>query len=324
MKKAVIMAGGFGTRLRPITMNIPKPMVPMMNVPMMEHIVNLLKRHSITDITSLLYFQPEKITSYFGTGERFGISMKYMQAPADYGTAGAVRYAKEYLDDKFIIISGDVLTDFDISKAIAFHQEKNAKATIMLTRAQNPLAFGIVMTDGEGKITRFLEKPSWGEVFSDTINTGIYILEPDVLDLIPYQKDFDFSKDLFPLMLSKGMPLYGYIADGYWQDVGNLEQYQQAHLDALQGKVFVEVRGTKNNTSYIADSAKVHESAKLSGIVVVGENVVIGPYAAITDSVIGDDSDIGNAVKIENSVLWERVSVGDFAELSDDVIANDT
>lgn len=324
MNKAVIMAGGFGTRLRPITMNLPKPMVPMMNVPMMEHIVNLLKRHSITDIMSLLYFQPEKITSYFGNGERFGISMKYMQAPADYGTAGAVRYAKEHLDERFIIISGDVLTDFDISKAIEFHKEKGAKATIMLTRSQNPLAFGIVLTDADGKINRFLEKPSWGEVFSDTINTGIYILEPEVMDLIPYQKDFDFSKDLFPLMLKNGLPLYGYIAEGYWQDVGNLEQYQQAHLDSLQGKVFVEVRGTKRGSSYIADSAKVHESAKLTGFVVVGENVEIGPYANITDSVIGAGSIIGNAVKIENSVLWERVKVGDFAELSADVIANDT
>ncbi len=323
MKKAVIMAGGFGTRLRPITMNLPKPMVPMMNVPMMEHIVNLLKKNSITDIVSLLYFQPEKITSYFGTGSSFGISMKYMQAMADYGTAGAVRYAQEHLTERFIVISGDVLTDFDLSEAIKFHEEKKAKATIVLTQAANPLAFGIVMTDKDGKINRFLEKPSWGEVFSDTINTGIYILEPDVLDLIPYQKDFDFSKDLFPLMLQQGLPLYGYTATGYWQDVGNLDQYQQAQSDAIMGKVKVEIKGEKRGAGYIAASAQVHESVKLSGTVVIGENVVIGPGSEITNSSLGDGCHVGYGTKIDNSVIWERTKIGDYASLTNDVVTND-
>jgi mannose-1-phosphate guanylyltransferase/phosphomannomutase len=323
MKKAVIMAGGFGTRLRPITMNLPKPMVPMMNVPMMEHIVNLLKKNNITDIVSLLYFQPEKITSYFGTGANFGISMKYMQAMADYGTAGAVRYAQEHLTERFIVISGDVLTDFDLAAAVQFHEEKKAKATIVLTQATNPLAFGIVMTDKDGKINRFLEKPSWGEVFSDTINTGIYILEPDVLDLIPYQKDFDFSKDLFPQMLQKGMALYGYTATGYWQDVGNLDQYQQAQADAIGGKVRVEIKGEKRGESFVAESAQVHETAKLIGSVVIGENVIVGPRAEIANSSIGNGCRIGYGAKIDNSVIWERTVIGDYASLANDVLTND-
>jgi mannose-1-phosphate guanylyltransferase / phosphomannomutase len=323
MKKAVIMAGGFGTRLRPITMNLPKPMVPMLNAPMMEHIVNLLKRNDITDILSLLYFQPEKITSYFGTGAHFGITMKYMQAMADYGTAGAVRYAAEHLTERFIVISGDVLTDFDINAAVKFHDEKKAKVTIVLTQAPNPLAFGIVMTDAENKITRFLEKPSWGEVFSDTINTGIYILEPDVLDLIPYQKDFDFSKDLFPLMLQQGLPIYGYTASGYWQDVGNLDQYQQAQDDAIAGKVKVEIKGEKRGTTYIAASAQVHETAKLTGMVVLGENVVIGPRAEIINSSLSNGCEVGHGARVENSVIWERTKIGDFASLTHDVLTND-
>ncbi|MCS6808500.1 MAG: sugar phosphate nucleotidyltransferase [Bacteroidota bacterium] len=323
LKKAVIMAGGFGTRLRPITMNLPKPMVPMMNVPMMEHIVNLLKKHHITDIVSLLYFQPDKITSYFGTGVNFGISMKYMQAMADYGTAGAVRYAYEHLTERFIVISGDVLTDFDLGAAAEFHEAKGAKATIVLTQAANPLAFGIVMTDKEGRITRFLEKPSWGEVFSDTINTGIYILEPDVLELIPYQKDFDFSKDLFPLMLQRGLPLYGYTAQGYWQDVGNLDQYQQAQADAIAGKVKVEIKGEKRGTHYIAASANIHETAKLHGTVVIGENVTVGPRAEIINSSIGNGCRIGYGAKIDSSVIWERTTIGDYASLDHDVITND-
>ena len=186
MKKAVIIAGGFGTRCRPLTMNIPKPMVPVKNIPMMEHIVNLLKHHNINDILSVLYFEPDTITNYFGNGSDYDIKMNYVKAVADYGTAGAVRNAAEYLKERFIIISGDVLTDFDLTAAIKFHEEKGSMATLLLTRVEMPLQYGIVMTDEDGKITRFLEKPSWGQVFSDTINTGIYILDPEVLDLIPY------------------------------------------------------------------------------------------------------------------------------------------
>ncbi len=324
MKKAVIMAGGFGTRLRPLTNNLPKPMVPVCNIPMMEHIVHLLKQHSVTDIISLLYFQPEKITSHFGNGAPFGISMKYVEAAADYGTAGSVKNAQEHLGDRFIIISGDVLTDFDITAALRYHEEKGAKATIVLTQAENPLQFGIVMANDEGRITRFLEKPSWGEVFSDTINTGIYILEPEVLDLIPYQKDFDFSKDLFPLMLRMGMPLYGYIAKGYWQDIGNLEQYREVHTDVLNGKVQIHINGVKQGNSVISGSAQVHETAKLGGVVVIGDNTVVGPYAEITNSVLGADVQVAAGAKVVNSILWNRISVGESAELHDDVICNGT
>src|SRR5687768_1616049 len=241
--KAVIMAGGFGTRLRPLTSNVPKPMAPMVNRPMMYHIVEILKALGIRDITSLLYYSPEAITGYFGDGSAFGVTMRYVQAEADFGTAGSVRNAAEFLDERFIIISGDVLTDIDLAKAIAYHESKGSKATIVLTRVPDPLAFGVVMTNDEGRITRFLEKPQWGEVFSDTINTGIYILEPEVLDLIPFKKDFDFSKDLFPHMLREGMGLFGYIAEGYWRDIGNLNEYQTAHLDVLRGKARVNVPG---------------------------------------------------------------------------------
>lgn len=324
MKKAVIMAGGFGTRLRPLTYNIPKPMVPMLNRPMMEHIVNLLKKHSFKDITSLLFFHPDEIISYFGNGEDFDISMNYVQATADYGTAGSVKNAQEFLDESFLVISGDILTDFDLSDAIKFHKEKKAKATIILTKASNPLQFGIVMTSPDGAITRFLEKPSWGEVFSDTINTGIYILEPEVLDLIPFQKEFDFSKDLFPAMLAKNMPLFGYVAEGYWQDVGNLNQYQEAHRDVFAGKVHIDFRGNKVGSSYIAESASVHPTATLKGMVIIGENVVVGEYAEVVDSVIGHESKIGSGAKVISSVLWDDVQICEYAEVSHDVICTGT
>ncbi len=324
MKKAVIMAGGFGTRLRPLTMTIPKPMVPIINIPMMEHIVNLLKNHGITDIVSLLYFQPEKITDYFENGAKYGINMNYVQAQADYGTAGSVKNAHEYLDERFIIISGDVLTDFDLEEAIKFHEEKKSKATLLLTRVERPLQYGIVMTDEDGKITRFLEKPSWGQVFSDTINTGIYILEPEVLDLIPYQEDFDFSKDLFPMMLSKGMPLYGYINEGYWKDVGNLTEYQAGQADALAGKLNLSVSGYNIGESKVHETAVIDPSARLEGNNVIGKDARIHDQAIIRNSIIGDYATIGRGTILTNVTLWDNVTIGNFCEITDDVICSGT
>jgi mannose-1-phosphate guanylyltransferase/phosphomannomutase len=322
MNKAVIMAGGFGTRLRPLTMQIPKPMVPIVNQPMMEHIVNLLKKHNIKDIISLLYFHPDVIINHFHGGAEAGIKMQYVQAAADYGTAGSVKNAYEHLTDRFIIISGDVLTDFDLTKAINFHIEKKAKATILLTRHPTPLQYGIVMTDAEGKITRFLEKPSWGQVFSDTINTGIYILEPEVLNMIPYREEFDFSKDLFPVMLSMNMPLYGFIAEGYWRDVGNLDEYQIGQNDALNGILSVDFKGIEANGAIVGNNTKISPTAKLQGKVLIGNNSKIGDHSNLIDCVIGNNVTIGKGAKLTRVTLWDNVVVGDFAQMIDDVICS--
>lgn len=321
------MAGGFGTRLRPLTSNVPKPMAPMVNRPMMFHIVEILKGLGIRDIVSLLYYQPEAISGYFGDGDAFGISMRYVRAEADFGTAGSVRNAGEFLDERFIIISGDVLTDIDLSKALAYHEAKGAKATIVLTRVPDPLAFGVVMTNDDGRITRFLEKPQWGEVFSDTINTGIYILEPDVLDLIPFKKDYDFSKDLFPHMLREDMGLYGYIAEGYWRDIGNLNEYQTAHLDALRGKARVYMPGERRGDNgdanvYVGKGASVAADARFGGTVVIGDRVTIERGAFVSDSVVGDGSTVGANADIRNSVIWKDSRIGSGASLVDDVVCN--
>lgn len=320
--KAVIMSGGFGTRLRPLTCNIPKPMVPMMNKPMMQHIVDLLKKHGITEIVSTLFYQPDIITGHFGDGSKYGIKMQYRKADADYGTAGSVRNAADFLDERFIIISGDVLTDFDLTKAIEFHEQKKAKATLVLTRATNPLAFGVVITDNGGKITRFLEKPSWGEVFSDTINTGIYIIEPEVLKLIPYQKEFDFSKNLFPAMLEQDMGLYGYIAEGYWRDVGNLNEYQEAHLDALDDGVKLQHEGSRIGSAYVGANTMIETAVEnLQGTVLIGKNCRIGKNAKIFKSVIGNDCVIEDGAVIRNSVVWSDTKIGKGAELNSCVVA---
>lgn len=322
MSKAVIMAGGFGTRLRPLTINIPKPMVPIMNVPMMEHIVNLLKNNGITDIVSVLYFHPEKISSYFENGSKFGVDMKYVMANADYGTAGAVRNAYEQIKgERIIVISGDVLTDFDLSKAIAYHEEKKSLATILLTRVENPLQYGIVMTDEAGKITRFLEKPSWGQVFSDTINTGMYILEPEVLDMIPYREEFDFSKDLFPLMLQKKMNLMGYIAEGYWRDIGNLNEYQRGQIDAIRKAVKLDVRGTTGDSHLtVGYNGEVAKTAKFHGNVLIGNNCKIGEHSELSDCVIGDGCEIGDGVVLSGVTIWNDTKVKNLVQMNDDVV----
>ena len=292
-----------------------------MNKPMMQHIVSLLKKHGITDIVSTLFYQPESITSFFGDGSSFDIKMQYRQAEADYGTAGSVRNAEDFLDERFIVISGDVLTDFDLSKAIAFHEKKKAKATLVLTRAKNPLQFGVVITNSEGKITRFLEKPSWGEVFSDTINTGIYILEPEVLQRVPFQQDFDFSKNLFPMLLEEDAGLYGYISDGYWRDVGNLNEYQEAHLDALDGQVQIDFEGVKTGNCYIGEKSTVLTSPKnLQGTVLIGKNCMVGAHVKIIRSVIGDNCIIEDGAVIRDSIIWEKSKIGRRAELSSCVL----
>ena len=322
--KAVIMAGGFGTRLRPLTNNLPKPMVPMANKPMMQHIIELLSRCGITDLVSLLYFHPETIENYFGDGSGFGVKMTYISASDDLGTAGSVGNAKASLDKPFLVISGDLLTDFDLLRAIEFHKERKAAATMVLTRVLNPLPFGIVITDKNGRIDRFMEKPGWGEVFSDTINTGIYILEPEVLDLIPPKEEFDFSKDLFPLLLEKKEPLYGYIAEGYWKDVGSLDEYRQANLDILHGKVMVNVPGEEVGRQgvWLGKDSRVDFTCKLEGSVVIGANCRIGANVRITDSIIGDNSIIEEGAAVISSIIWDNVSIGQKAALQENVVAS--
>lgn len=319
--KAVIMAGGFGTRLRPLTCNIPKPMVPMANKPMMQHIVSLLVQHGIKNLVVTLFYQPDVITNFFGDGSSFGVTIHYRKAEADFGTAGSVRNARDLLDERFIVISGDVLTDFDLTKALRFHIANEAMATILLTRASNPLHYGVVLTDEKGRITRFLEKPSWGEVFSDTINTGIYILEPEVLDLVPKKEEFDFSKNLFPLMLERDMPLYGYVADGYWRDIGNLDEYQESHLDILQGRVKVHIEGTLSGNTIIGENSRVETEPKnLTGHNIIGRNTRIHKGVILSNSIIGDECEILPGAVIRNSVVWNGTLIGARAELHSDVV----
>ncbi len=326
--KAVIMAGGFGTRLRPLTAHVPKPLVPVGNVPIMEHTVRLLKRHGFSDLVVLLYFMPETITSHFGDGDRWGVHMTYITPAADLGTAGAVRFAAEESGEPVLVMSADVLTDFDLEAAVAFHRAKGAEATMVLTRVEQPLAYGIVITDEEGRILRFLEKPAWGEVFSDTINTGIYLLEPSVFGAIPPHRPYDFGKELFPALLASGRSLWGHVARGYWRDVGDLTEYRTAHIDLLQGAVGVDIPGKRHqgagHTVWLDEGARVDYSARLTGSVIVGRNAHIAPGARVGNSVIGADSLVHAGADIQGSVLWDGVEIGAGAVIKEAIIGRKT
>ncbi len=310
--KAVLMAGGFGTRIQPLTINLPKPMIPLINRPIMLHIIELLKKHGITELVLLLYHQPMTIKNFFGDGSEFGVHISYVTPLEDFGTAGAVKAAAKYLDERFLVISGDLLTDFDLSQALRFHDENNAKATITLTSVSDPLQFGVVITDKNGRITKFLEKPGWGEVFSDTINTGIYVLEPEVLDLIPEGENRDWAKDVFPRMLAENAPLYGCTLKGYWADIGNTDAYLEASHDICGHKVEVSiVEPTDGPSLRIGNEAQVSAESRgeLSGLVVLGENTQIRGKAKLKNSIIGRNCIIEEGVELDGAVIWDNVYV---------------
>ena len=311
------MAGGEGTRLRPLTANQPKPMLPMANRPMAEHVVNLLRRHGFEDIVVTVAFLANHIRTYFGDGSEFGVRMVYATEATPLGTAGSVLNAREELDERFLVISGDVLTDIDLSELVEFHEKQGAIATIALKAMENPLEFGIVITDANGRVERFLEKPGWGDVFSDTINTGIYVLEPEVLEWIEPGRPVDFSGEVFPAMLDEGRPLYGFVAGGYWEDVGTLEAYLSAHTDILDAKVDVSVPGFPLRPGvWVGEGAEVHPSATVRGPAVIGDNCRIGH-----DAQIGAHCVLGANVRVGDNSFLERTVVHDNTYLAPSVTA---
>src|SRR5215203_3441969 len=329
--KAIIMAGGQGTRLRPLTSNQPKPMIRIVNLPCMEHIVNLLARHNVTDIAVTLQFMPEEIQDYFGDGSDWGVNMRYSIEDAPAGTAGSVKMAEKQLGlegEPLLIISGDALTDADLSELVSFHVKKDAEVTMVLKSVESPLDFGIVITEEDGRISRFLEKPAWGQVFSDTVNTGIYLLEPSIMGEIPNPEEgeYDFSKELFPKLLEQERRLFGFVTDAYWEDIGTLEQYASAQRDVLDGKVR-EVRppGTRlRENIYVGKRAEVDDE-ELEGPVVIGDNVRIDERAEISPyTVIGSNVVIAAGATVERSVVAEGTYIGEGAELIDTLVGRNS
>ncbi|KAB3534393.1 NTP transferase domain-containing protein [Alkaliphilus pronyensis] len=321
--KAIIMAGGKGTRLRPLTCSLPKPMVPILNKPVMEYTVELLKKHNIKDIAVTMAYLPEIITDYFGDGTKWGVGLKYYLEDIPLGTGGSVRNAEEFINEAFLVISGDALTDLNIKEALEYHRAKASKVTLILKNEPVPIEYGVVITNEEGRIVRFLEKPSWGEVFSNTVNTGIYIIEPEVMEYYQRGDNFDFSKDLFPKLLQDGVAMYGYVTKDYWCDIGDLSSYKETQFDMLEGKVKLNIQGNEVKQGvWLDEGAKLGENTIVNPPVYIGKNTVInggkiGPY-----TIVADNCNVYRDTVIKKSVLWRNVIVGNGSHITGSVICN--
>ncbi len=324
--KAVVMAGGEGSRLRPLTIRRPKPMVPIAGKPVMEHILNLLKRHGITEVVVTVQYLASSIEDYFGNGSQFGMHITYSREDVPLGTAGSVKNAEEQLTEPFLVISGDALTDYNLTDIIKYHQDKKALATLTLAHVPNPLEYGVIITNEEGHITQFLEKPSWGEVFSDTINTGIYVLEPQVLSYFEKNVQYDFSQELFPYMLKKGDPIYGYIANGYWTDVGSLSEYMRANADALQGRAELEIPAKNiGGNIWCEEGVQIDEEAQLFGPVYLAHDCQIKTGSIIHGpSIIGSYTIVDERAQVDRSIVWNNSFIGERAELRGAIVGSST
>ncbi|MCP2341786.1 mannose-1-phosphate guanyltransferase [Actinomadura rupiterrae] len=341
--KAVVMAGGEGTRLRPMTANQPKPLLPLVNRPIMEHVLRLLKRHGFDETVVTVQFLAALIRNYFGDGEELGMSLSYATEEVPLGTAGSVRNAAEALrDDRFLVISGDALTDIDLTDMVRFHRENGALVTIGLKRVPNPLEFGIIIVDEQGRIQRFLEKPTWGQVFSDTVNTGIYVMEPEVLDHVAEGESVDWSGDVFPKLLAEGAPLYGYVADCYWEDVGTHESYLKAQADMLSGLVDMPIDGFEVSPGvwvaegaevdaeavlkgplYIGDYAKVEAGVELREFTVLGSNVVVKEGAFLHRAVVHDNVFVGPSTNLRGCVVGKNTDIMAGARVEEGAVVGD-
>lgn len=336
--KAVILAGGQGTRLHPLTENIPKPMVNLLGRPIMEHIVHHLRSQGFTDLLATLHFRPRVIRDHFADGSDFGVNMTYTLEHMPLGTAGSVKLGADFLGETFLVIAGDALTDFDLADFWEFHRSNNAKVSICLKRVPDPGEFGVVVTDEEGHILRFLEKPGVSEVCSDTVNTGIYLIEPDILERIPEGTPYDFANDLFPQLMADNIPLFAYVAEGYWNDIGTISQLKQSHWDFLDGKLRLPISGHQIADriwlgdgarvaadaeliapSWIGDNVRIHSAAKIGPYSVICPDVEIDTRAAVTRSIvmnnsfIGESCDVRNCIIGNNNILEVQCAVGDEA-----------
>jgi mannose-1-phosphate guanylyltransferase / phosphomannomutase len=337
------MAGGEGTRLRPMTANQPKPMLPVANRPIMEHVLRLLRRHGFDETIVTVQFLAALVRNYFGDGEEFGMSLQYATEEMPLGTAGSVRNAEDALrDEPFLVISGDALTDMDLTALVNFHKEKGALVTVGLARMPDPLEFGIVITQEDGRIQRFLEKPTWGQVFSDTVNTGLYVMEPEVLAEVPPGEVVDWSGDVFPKLMERGAPLFGYVSEGYWEDVGTHESYLKAQADVLARRVQADIDGFEVSPGVwvaegaevdpeailtgplcIGDYAKIEAGAELREYTVIGSNVVVKEGAFIHRAVVHNNVYVGQGVNLRGCVIGKNTDVMRLARIEEGAVVGD-
>ena len=325
--KAFIMAAGFGTRLEPLTLAVPKPMVPILNKPVMQHNLELLSSQGIRDVYANIHYFPEQIENFFGDGSSFGVNLCYSFEEKLLGTAGGVRRMASIaggVDSTFLVLSSDALTDIDLRALLSFHRKKKALATIVLYSVLDTSQFGVVVLDEASRVTAFQEKPLPGKALSDLANTGIYIFEPEVLEMIPKDRFYDFGKDLFPEMVGKRLPFFGYQMKEYWSDVGGIEQYVSANMDALKGRIKIpRPRGKRDGDRWIGEGVKIAKGVKLKGPVLIGDRVKLGNDVEIEGpAMIGDKCIVKDGARINGSIVWSDTYIGKNGHILDSVIGS--
>jgi len=323
--KAMIMSAGIGTRLRPLTYSIPKPMFPIVNKPVLEHVLELLRRHNIREVVINLHAHRAMIRNYFGDGSRFGVSINYSEEKKLMGTAGGVKKVENFFDDTFLVMSGDGLTNIDLTDVINFHKKNRGFGTMVLKCVDTRFEYGIALTDRRERITEFIEKPTWSSIFSNTVNTGIYVFEPEVFQYIPRAKFSDFAKDVWPKLLKRGEQIFGYKTEEYWCDIGNLFEYRRAQNDALEGKIELKIPGEKRGKNiWIGKGTQIAPGVRIKGPCVIGEDCRLRKNAFIEGfSTIGNSSVIGEGARLTNCILWNGVKVRENVKLVNCIIGND-
>ena len=319
--KAILLAGGKGTRLRPLTIHTPKPIVPIFNRPFLHYQIDLLKQvPEIDEVILSLNYQPRRIEEIFGDGLEAGIKIRYVVEPVPLGTAGAVKYAGDKLTESVVVFNGDVLTQIDLAAVIRLHRERRAKATIVLTPVENPSAYGLVETDADGNIRRFLEKPKPDEITTNNINAGIYVLEPDTFDRIPSEVAWSIERSYFPSLVERGETFVAYIYDGYWIDIGTHEKYVQVHRDIMDGR-FAAPPFTNGDRRWIAADARIEEGATVDGPCFIDDGVLVkagakvGPY-----SVVGRQTQIEEDAVLDGAIVWANCRISREATIRNAVI----
>jgi mannose-1-phosphate guanylyltransferase len=319
--KALFLAGGFGTRLKPITNDLPKPMVPIMGKPLLERNIENLKKHGVDEVVLSTCYKSHKIEKYFEDGRKLGIGISYISEDVPLGTAGAIKNAQSFFDDTFLVFNADILSDIDISEMIRFHKEKGALATIAVTQVENPSAYGVIEHDENGFITTFKEKPQPHESSSNLINAGVYIFEPELLEEIPSGRAVSIEREIFPMLLQKGFKLAAYNRCSYWLDLGTPGKYLKAHKDILGGTLKIGSHDFNKNPQCISNTAKISHGARIAGPVYIGDNVEIGSFAVVGPyTVLCHNSSVGMGAKVIGSVVWDNVNVGSGASLINSVV----
>ncbi|HUV45419.1 MAG TPA: NDP-sugar synthase [Dehalococcoidales bacterium] len=321
--KAVILVGGQATRLRPLTTNTPKAMVPILNTPFLEHVFRHLHRHRVSDIILAQHHLAGPIEDYLGDGGRFGVRVTYVIEESPRGTAGAIRNVERYLDETFLVLNGDIFTDLDITAMVDLHRQRGAVATIALTPVEDPTAYGLIETDVRGGVMRFLEKPDWSQVTTNMINAGTYVLEPEVLARIPPERQVSIERETFPLLVDGGEPVYAYPSSGYWMDMGTPEKYLQLHRDLLGGRSTWHSLASPEEVR-TGERCNIHPTAQIKEPAVIGDGCSIGPGVKLVGPVVvGDGCTIGEGSVVEDSVLWWQVSLGERVVVRNSAVAND-